>query len=189
METETIIYESGRMNQWKMELSAGLANLYGLFIYNAVVRGGKAHRKVNRFRIIGRQSDVKLCQYVWDYLLFEITRLADDYVPSRGLRGVNPERESWCLGCVRGFLAKMQAEKNEVMKSATSTALVFIGNKTKEAEQAFLNKTGIKLKPNSYQSKAQISADTYNSGFRKGQTLTVNSGLGASTNNIKKFGE
>ena len=177
LETESIIYESGRLCNWMSELALGLARLNGLFIYNAKVRGGINHRKVNRYRVIGRQSDVAVAMYCMNYLADTIRDLASDYVPGGSKRGVNPERESWCLGCVRGFLDKMNTEKNDVMKQASSVAMVFIGNKSEEAERAFLQKTGITLTRSTYRSQAKQDFDTYNSGYRKGQTLNVNPAL------------
>lgn len=187
LDSEHIIYESGRISQWKSELASGIANLNGLFIYNAIVRGGISHRKQSRYRIIGKASNIQIALYMWEYLLGEITNLAADYVPGKiGQRGVNSERESWCLGCVRGFLAKMKAERETVMKSASSTALVFIGNQAEEAKKAFLNKTGMVLGRSTYHSKAQRDADTFNSGYRKGQTLSVNQGLGGGSGTAPK---
>lgn len=188
LDGEHIIYETGRLVQWKSELALGIAELNGLFLYNAVVRGQESHRKQTRYRIIGKRSNIAIAMYMWEYLVNEISSLVDDYVPGGKKRGVNPERESWCLGCVRGFMAKMRAERQEVMKQATSTALVFVGNQAKEAEDAFKKKTGIKLVPSGYKPKGQIT-DTYNSGYRKGQTLSVNQGLeGADKREPNKLG-
>lgn len=190
LDSEHIIYESGRKTPWKFELAVGLAKLNGLFIYNANVRSSKSHRMVSRYRIIGKRSNIAIALYMWDYLLEEIQYWADMYIPQRrGTRGVNPERESWSLGCVRGFLAKMQAERDSVLKQATSTALVFIGNQAKEAEEAFLEKTGIALTYKNYHSKAQTNYDSFQSGYRKGQTLNVNPGMNAGdTKGPKKLG-
>jgi hypothetical protein len=179
-DSEHIIYESGRRRQWKAELAVGIASLNGLYLYNAQVRNAKTHRHSLRFRVIGRQSDIEIAIYMMGYLTQMITDLSLDYVPGNKdtKRGVNPERESWSLGCVRGYLAKMRAEKDAVNRLATSTALVFIGNKAAEAEEVFLKKSGIKMVKSSYRSHAKTSAELYDSGFKKGQTLNVNQGLG-----------
>lgn len=198
LDSESIIYESGRKNVWKAELAIGLADLNGLFLYNAQVRGGKAHRLINRYRIIGRKSDVELALYMMAYLVSEIGRLADSHFTVGqfgvdedgrlvGKRGVNPQKESWCLGCVRGFITKMKAEKAEVMKQASSTALVFIGNKSKEAEEAWQSKTKTKLVKSTYRSKAQVDADNYRSGYVEGQKLSVSAGLGTNQSESKKL--
>lgn len=188
LDGEHIIYESGRITVWKSELALGIAELNGLFIYNAIVRGGISHRKQSRYRIIGKTSNIQVALYMWEYLSGEITRLASDYVPGGSKRGVNPERESWMLGCVRGFLAKMKAEKENTMKQATSAAMVLVSNQAKEAEEAFKKKTGIVLGRSSYRSQAQHNADSYSSGYRKGQTLNVNPGMSGSNKTSPKLG-
>ena len=186
LESEHIIYESGRITPWKSELSVGIAKLNGLFIYNALVRGVESHRKRTRYRIIGKKSNIAIAMYMWQYLLDEISQLVNDYVPGGKKRGVNPEKESWCLGCVRGFLDKMNREKQQAMQQATSTAMVLVSNQAKEAEEAFLTKTGISIRKNTYQSKARVT-DTFYSGYRKGQTLSVNPGMNGGAES-KKLG-
>lgn len=177
LDGEHIIYESGRIVQWKSELAIGVAELNGLYLYNARVRGRESHRYQTRYRIIGKKSNIAIGLYMFEFLVATIQELVNDYVPgTTGKRGVNPDREQWCLGCVRGFLDKMKAEKREVMKQATSTALVFVGNQAKEAEDAFKKKTGIKLVASSYRPQGQ-TRDTYGSGYKKGQTITVNAGM------------
>lgn len=188
LDSESIIYESGRINQWKSELAVGIAGLNGLFIMNATVRNAETHRKGNRYRVIGRRSDIEIALYMMSFLTDMISNLSYDYVPGGKdkKRGVNPERESWSLGCVRGYLAKMKAEKDAVMKAATSTALVFVGNKAAEAKAAYMEKAGIKrMGTSNYRPQGRTDAETYASGFRKGQTLNVNQGLGGSSSGNK----
>jgi len=183
LDSESIIYESGRINQWKSELAVGIAGLNGLFIMNSHIRHAETHRKGNRYRVIGRKSDVEIALYMMVYLQSMIFDLSYDYVPGNngGKRGVNPQRESWSLGCVRGYLAKMQAEKDAVNKAATSTALVFIGNKALEAKNAYMAKAGIKkMGKSQYRPQGHTDAATFASGFRKGQTLSVTQGLNGS---------
>ncbi len=189
LDSESIIYESGRLNAWKSELALSLAQLNGLFVYNAQVRNAETHRKGNRYRVIGRRSDIEVALYFMSYLTAMISDLSYDYVPKAhdAKRGVNPERESWSLGCVRGYVAKMKAERDEVNRAGTSSALVFIGNKAQEAKAAWQEKTGIKLTKSTYRSHAQHNSETFNSGYKKGQTLTVNQGLGGNNSPTPKL--
>ena len=190
LESESIIYESGRINQWKSDLACGIAELNGLFIMNAKVRNSETHRKGNRYRVIGRRSDVELALYMMSYLVKLIDELSYDYVPggSSKKRGICPERQSWSLGCVRGYLAKMRAERDAVNRAATSTALVFIGNKVAEAKSAYMTKAGItRIGASSYRPQGQTNTETFNSGYRKGQTLSVSQGLGGTSQANKLF--
>jgi hypothetical protein len=188
LDGEHIIYETARITQWKNELAVGIAELNGLFIYNATVRGGTSHRKQSRYRIVGKVSAIQIAQYMWSYLVETITSLADDYVPPTNKRGVNPDRESWCLGAVRGFLDKMKAAKKEALQLSTSAAMVLVNNAAEEAKTAFIKKTGIKLSAGSYQSKAQRVGDMYASGYKRGGQINVNPGMGGSGGNNPKLG-
>jgi hypothetical protein len=188
LDGEHIIYETARTTEWKRQLANGIADLNGLFIYNATVRGKESHRKQSRFRIVGKVSAIQVAQYMWSYLVETITSLADDYVPPTNKRGVNPDREQWCLGAVRGFLDKMNAAKKEALKLSTSAAMVLVNNAAQEAEQAFLKKTGIKLRYVTHVSHAQKREDMYASGYKQGQKLNVNPGMGGSNGNNPKLG-
>ena len=180
LESERILYESGRISQWKSQLAMGLAALNGLFILNAIVRGEKNHRRTNRYRLIGRKSDVDITFYMWDYLLKEISSLADSYTFNMK-RGVNPERESFCLGCVRGFVDKMNAEKKAAMGEASSAAMVIMNNRGAEARKAFEDGSNVKLVAVKTVSKAKHYENTYSQGYAQGKQLTVNSALGGAS--------
>lgn len=184
-----VVYESGRVNAWKQELCWGLAKLNGVYCLHYPMRNAVSHRRGSRFRVFGRKSDIEITKYMFTYLVTTIQSLAEDYVPGRiGQRGVNPERESWSNGCVKGFLAKMNAEKAEVMKAATSTAMVLVGNREKDAREALCrDNPALRIGHRSFQSKAQRDEGTFNSGYRKGQTLSVNPGLDSSGSAPKRL--
>jgi hypothetical protein len=177
-----VVYESGRSTPWKAKLVTGLARLNGVYCLQFHgIRNATSHRQGSRYRVFGRKSDIEITKYMFDYLVNLISSLAQDYVVGGKKRGVNPERESWALGCVDGFLAKMTAEKAAVMRNSTSSAMVLVGNRQEEAKKA-LTASDPKLKIGAGQaSKAQIH-DTYGSGYRKGQTLTVNPGMSGGGN-------
>lgn len=191
LESESFIYEAGKMSPWKSQLAIGLAELHGLYIYNARVHNPATNRYLLRYRVIGRKSDIELAMYMMQYLVVTIHELSLEYVPV-GKKGVNPERESWSLGCVCGFLAKMRVERDAVNRAATSTALVFIGNKAEQAREAFIlaeksKNPDFKMQENKYRSRAQYNDDTFHSGYKRGQTLTVNAGLNEGSTQIKRM--
>lgn len=186
LDQEHIIYEAGRSSPWKAELVWGLAKINGLFAFVSTIRHPITHKNGRRYRVIGRLSDIQVAIYMFEYLTETIQELSDKEFPHNFKvdgygtlvmkRGVNPEKESYCLGCVYGFVAKMEKESTEVMRQASSQAMVLISNKAKEAEQAYLSKTKMKmhsLPP----SKAQRDSDALNRGYVKGQTLSVDKGL------------
>ena len=189
LDGEHIIYETARQTEWKRQLAIGLADLNGLFIYNSPVRGVQSHRKQTRWRIVGKVSAIQIAQYMWAYLTSTISELADDYVPPTNKRGVNPDRESWCLGAVRGFLDKMRAAKKEALQLSTSSAMVLVNNAAKDAEQAFLKKTGIVLRYEKHVSNAQTRADMYQSGYKRGGQISVNQGMAGGSSDPAKLGK
>ncbi len=178
-----VVYETKKINLWKNNLVAGLAELNGLFVLVSQPRDPESHRKVSRYQLIGKESAIQITIYMFDAIVAEIGRWADVEVPSRGKRGVSPERESYSLGCVNGFIAKMMAEKNEALKKATSQAMVLIKNQADDAKKAWMiaNNRKKDLKETSYRSKATISSSYEDKGFARGQTMNVNQGLGSSS--------
>lgn len=181
-----IIYETGRSTPWKAELVWGLAELNNVFALMFPIRDSISHKRGSRYRVFGKRTDMEITKYMFDTLVTMITELGELYVPVGKSRGVNPERESWCLGCVRGFYAKMKAERASVMQNATSAAMVLV-NRREQIKKAYETRHESKIRTVAA-SKAQRNQDALNSGFRKGQTLNVNPGMGTSGGETKKLG-
>lgn len=181
-----IIYETGRSTPWKTELVWGLAELNNTYALKFPIRDSKTHRQGSRYRIFGKPSDIQITIYMFEYLTSTISELVNDYVPTGFKRGVNPARESWCLGCVRGFLNKMDVERRQVFQSAsTSTAMVLV-NRQQQIKKAYEEKHKVKISQTAA-SKAQHDYNYFDSGFQKGKTLTVNPGLNGNETEIKKL--
>jgi hypothetical protein len=173
---ETFLYETGKIVPWKSSLAIGLASLNGLFIFNSPT-WSETRRRVTRYRIIGSSSAIEITKYMWEYLVNEVPRLAKENIDSGGKRGVNVERESYCSGVVAGFIAKMKAEKAEVIKT-NETAMVLVENFAKKAEDLWRKETGKTLSKHSGPaSKAQRNHSAYSSGYTQGQSMSVNKGL------------
>ena len=184
----TIVYETGRTTPWKSELVVGLSELNNVFCLKFPIRDSVSHKQGSRYRVFGRRSDSEICKYMFDYLREVIEELVDDYVPGGRKRGINPERESWCLGCVRGFLFKMKQERQGVLQLASSSAMVLV-NRQEQLKEAWMEANDRKIRSTAA-SKAKHQADTFQSGFRKGQTLEVNAGLNeGNPKETKKLGQ
>lgn len=188
--TQHIIYESGKISLWKNTLAAGLAELNGLFIYKASYRDPVSHKRSIRMRVIGERSGIDIAIYMFEYLSSTISELSHRNIPKGSFRGVNPNKESYCFGCVKGFLAKMKNQRNEVMKAATSSALVLISHKAEQVEEAFKEHSKMEFTKKTQKSKAQIFSNAYQLGVEKGKTLDVSPGLGGNyTSEPKKINE
>ncbi len=195
LDEDHCIYETGRATPWKAELAFGVAKLNGLFCLKYAIRHSETHRQGSRFRVFGRKSDIAVAIYMFEYLVVTIQELVNAEYPAGNFgadssgrlgakRGVNPLKESWALGCVRGFLSKMNAEKEAVLRSGSSAAMVLVSNKAQEAEDAYvaahnreraaLGKRKTKGFHSGGGSKAQTDHEAMSKGYVKGQTLTVN---------------
>jgi hypothetical protein len=172
-----IVYETGKKNQWKSELAFGLSELNNAYCleFNGI-RTETGHRRGKRYRVFGRPTDIALTIYMFEFLVNTINSLSFKFIPKTQTRGVNPERESWCLGCVRGFLSKMKEAKGGVLAEANQTTAMILLNRPKEIEEKYVAKTGNKIS-NVKPSKARITQLAFTSGYNKGQTLEVNAGL------------
>lgn len=178
-----VIFESARASGWKSELAFAVASLNNTFCLKfSGVRGEASHKRGSRWRVFGKPSDIEITQYMFESLVTTITELSKQYVPFGLRRGVNPERESWALGCVRGFITKMTQAKAGVLATANQSTAMVLVNRPKEIEGKVLaNDKTLKLRAG-VPSKAQIKNTAFQSGFQKGGTLSVNPGMGASGN-------
>ncbi len=199
LDEDHCIYETGRSTPWKAELAWGVAKLNGLFCLKYQIRHSGTHRQGSRYRVFGRKSDIEIAIYMFEHLVSTIQTLVDAEYPAGQYvvddegrlvqkRGVNPLKESWATGCVRGFLTKMNVEKDAVLRSGSSGAMVLVSNKEKEAENAYIARHNAqresrgKRKTKAFHSgggsKAQTDHEAMSKGYAKGQTLTVARGLG-----------
>lgn len=183
IEASQYLYESGRVTRWKKLLALRLASHYGVYTFNnADYSGG---RKKSQYVMIGRETDIQILQYNYEYLVREITDLCDLCILSFS-RGVSVERNSFCEGAVDGIMEKLREEKGNVEKQATSAALVILNNKKAEAE-TFAHKKYDDLKTTKSYSYGQRDYASYSKGKSMGSNIQINSGLGGgSTSKLLK---
>jgi len=173
IEAQTFLYETGKVVQWKSRLALLLANHYGVYIYNSVGFSEKG-RKTTNYAMVGRESDIAILQYQFEYLIRTIEMLGGMACPSEK-RGVSVERNNWCLGAVDGFMEKLDAEKKASRQNATSAALVVLDNKHREAMQWAHNKHSLtRSRQTSYGSKDR---EAYERGKMVGGNIQVNAGM------------
>jgi hypothetical protein len=77
-------------------------------------------RKVSRFRLLGRKSDITLAKYMFSWLVSECSRLSDIEAKGRGHIYV----ASYCHGFVKGIADQLSISRRDISKDATSAALV-----------------------------------------------------------------
>lgn len=124
------IYETGRTTPWKVSLLGILVAHYGLahFNDNYFPQG----RKVSRFRLIGRKSDMAYAKYMFAWLVSECQRFADTEAKGKGYGRVYVE--SFCQGFVNGIAKQLQANKQVAEQDSSSAALVKLNARGEEAK-------------------------------------------------------
>lgn len=180
---QSYLYETGKITQWKSDLALKLSNHYGVYVYNELGSSATG-RKTSKYVMMGRESDIQILQYVFDYLMKEIVRLADICVFTYG-RGVSVERNSFCLGAVDGIMNKLRAEKDAQESVATSAAMVLLNNRRAEAKA--YTEGSIKLIKHKSASHGRFSSKHYQDGKQEGAKIQINPGMSGS-NGPKQLG-
>ena len=170
-EDPDFIYESGKVTAWKTLLVSVLVKHYGCAYWNDCSYA--TGRKVSRYKLVGKRSDVGIVRYMFAWLMSECTRLAD--LEAKGCGRVFVA--SYCQGFVNGVAGQLRASRAEVQKQATSAAIVKIDAREQEALDA-LYKLHSNLRVQKSYSHAQMDANAFNMGRTKG----ANMHLGASLN-------
>lgn len=169
-EDSEYIYESGRITAWKSNLVTALVKHYGCAVWNDV--SFATGRKVSRYRMVGKRSDIGITRYMFSYLSLECERLAA--LEARGMGRIFAA--SYCIGFVYGVRTQLAASRLEAQKDATSSAIVKVDSRVAASNDAMNNMH--RLKASKGYSSASINQNAYSMGKSKGQNLH----LGASLN-------
>jgi hypothetical protein len=173
-EDSDALYESGRTVQWKASLACHLANHYGCAILNK-----KYHNHKNHYTLIGRKSDIEVVRYMFSWLCLEIERLKEEassghrFDRSAGKIFAN----SFCLGVVDGIRAQLITSRKEVIKDASSMALVKLDQRLTEANDFMYKNYNVKNKSN--HSRSYINPNAYEAGKVRGSNIHLGSSLNA----------
>ena len=169
MEDSGVVYETGRIVPWKQSLVVTLSQHYGCATFISLVY--PTGRKVSRFKLVGRKSDIAIVNYMFAYLASECARLCEKEAHGRGKVFAN----SYCVGFVAGIRQQLSESRKEAEKEATGTAIVAINNRHKEASE-FMNKLH-KLKNAKGSNSSQIDSNAYMAGLRQGKATHLGAAL------------
>jgi hypothetical protein len=114
------LYESGKITAWKQTLVSILVRHYGCAYWNDTSYA--TGRKVSRYKLVGKRSDIGIIRYMFSWLTAEVTRLSDREAKGMGRVFV----ASYCTGFVRGVDEQLKKSRLEAQKDATSTAIIKI---------------------------------------------------------------
>lgn len=174
MEDDHFIYETGRIIPWKQSLVTVIAGHYGCAVFNSVTY--PTGRKVSRFKLVGRKSDIAIVNYMFSYLSTECMRLCEKEAYGQG----KVFAASYCAGFVAGIRQQLSESRKEAEKVATSTAIVAINNRQKEAAD-FMNSL-YRLKSVKGGSSARTDYGAFSAGMRQGRNTHLGSGLNSAGN-------
>ena len=155
------IYETGRVNPWKYKLVTVLASHYGLAHFND--NNFSTGRKVSRFRLIGRRSDITIAKYMFNWLAAECQRLADLEAKGKGHIYV----ASYCFGFVNGIAEQLKISRKEVQVGATQSAIVKMDDRGIEAKKWMDEHFNLHTPKTKLQSR--IDSNAFNQGKLKGE--------------------
>lgn len=170
-EDDSYIYESGKVTPWKVSLVRVLADHYGLSYWNDNYY--PEGRKVSRYKLVGRKSDIVVARYMFSWLLLECQRLSDQHAKGQGRIYV----ASYCRGFVAGVAEQLRGSREEAKKTASTSAIIKLDSRAKEAEE-FMYRLHNNLRV--VKSKSQSYTDP--NAFSAGQTSGRNIHLGQSLN-------
>jgi Protein of unknown function (DUF2786) len=163
------IYESGKVTAWRCLLIKVLCRHYGVAHWNDTSYA--TGRKVSRYRLVGRRSDIGFVRYLNTYLTSECIRLSQAEAKGMGRVFV----ASYCEGFVNGVAEQLKVSRVEAKANASSSAIVKIDARQQEAREEMY-----KLHTNLRTVKSASYAQHDKMAFAAGQQRGKNIHLGAS---------
>lgn len=173
IEDDSYIYETGRVIPWKNILIHVLTTHYGVAHYNDTYF--PEGRKVSRFKLIGRSSDIQIVRYMFTWLTVECQRLANLQVKGQGRITV----ASYCEGFVTGISIQLLASRKEVQQTATSAAIIKLDARLQESNTFMYNQHS-DIKKVKYQTKSRLDSQAFGAGQQQGRNIHLGSALGTS---------
>lgn len=174
VEDDSYIYETGRITQWKSNLIRVLASHYGVadYINNYYPEG----RKVSKFKLVGRSSDIQIVRYMFAWLNTECQRLSNLQVKGQGHVVV----ASYCRGFVAGIAIQLKASRQEIQKNATSSAIIKLDARLQESEK-FLYSKHADLKSVETKSHSKLNPQAFMAGQQQGKNIHLGSAMSGSS--------
>jgi Protein of unknown function (DUF2786) len=159
---------------WKGVILVGLFHAFQCWGYKAS-RG---------WAVIGTKSDVDTVRYMFDFLVAEVTRLANEGWEREQFNTydtIKRWKNAFRVGAAGQIQLRLTAQKETTMKEAKdegkSTALIYLGRQ-EQAVAAFCKKRGTKYKSTGKNVSAS-SQDGYTHGRTAGQTVSFGNSSGA----------
>jgi hypothetical protein len=177
VEDTGVLYETARITRWVSDLSVFLAEHYGCVMWNDCRWGeSESGRKITRYRLVGRKSDIELTHYMFAFCHSEITRLSALNAHGNGRVYVS----SYCEGAVAGIREQLRLQKEETKKTAEmngqSMALVRLDERAKEAKVVLHDLHKNLGKSKATKTHRQFDGNAYDSGKQAGKSIHLGRG-------------
>lgn len=172
MEDDEYIYETGRIVPWKVRMIHVLADHYGVANFND--NHFATGRKVSRFKLVGRTSDIKIVRYMFAWLTAECQRLAGS-IKGRGHVAI----ASYCEGFVAGVAMQLKTSREEIQRTVTSSAIIKLNERLEESSK-FMYDHNSNLKTVKTKSHSQRDIGSFLAGQRRGQDIHLGAAMSGS---------
>ena len=169
-EDSDYVYQTGRLIPWKSSLISILAIHYGVSMMNDITKA--TGRKVSRYKMFGRKSDMQIVRYMFGWLLYECTRLADIEAKGKGHVYVF----SYCDGFVNGVNLKLQEARAEIKREYEASALVKLDSRATESKN-FMHQMQPFLRSAKAFSQSKVDMGAFARGQAQGKSIQINAGL------------
>jgi hypothetical protein len=179
VEDDGFIYETGRIVPWKSSLVVVLAKHYGCAVFNSAYYPNG--RKVSRYKLIGRTSDIHITNYMFNWLVMECQRLSEKEARGKG----NIFAASYCQGFVAGIRQQLNKSREEAKANASESSIIKINSRENEAI-AFMNKMHT-LRTSKVTSSSRFDLGAYNAGMDRGKSIHLGQSM-ASGSKVRLLG-
>ena len=175
---DSFLYEGERIVHWKSDLASTICNVNGCKMYYSNRYGTRASGRYGnllRYQIIGRDSDIAVVTYFFNYLTAEIDRLANQAQRNGQGRG-KTWSNSFKHGASLEVCQRLHLSNKEVRVAASnSTALVKLDNKDEEVSNWAEKNLELKKTP---RKDSNLDYGAYRQGREAGAGIALNKGLG-----------
>ena len=177
-EDSDYIYQSGKVTPWRCLLIKILARHYGCAHWNDC---DYSARKISRYRLVGRRSDIGITRYMFAWLSTECTRLSQ--LEAKGMGRVFIA--SYCEGFVNGVAQQLKTSRVDVAAQHSSAALVKIDARLQDSKDA-MYKLHNNLRTVKTKSQSQFDSLAFSAGQVRGKSVHLGASMGAGNTRMLK---
>lgn len=151
------VFKAGRIPGWRSQLLGTIAQHCGCAAYK-----NRKYKGDTSLHLVGRESDINITKYMFDYASKELIRMADRYCKNKGHRYY----DSWFLGAIYGIDQKLKEAEKNIAEECKTSAIVLVNNRHQEANDFMYNSMNIK---NPTRCNSHIDGNAFNAGHFVGK--------------------